>query len=487
MGRPSVHGGLSRRLPLVVIVLAACWCAPPVASAAVPDGFYGIDGQSVFNAPPSTWDAQLSAMANGGLQVVRAEANWWTIEPSPPEDGWHTWDWSEYDPMVQALAEHGLRWAPVLDAAPDWADNGPDDFSPSATHTGDYAAFAAAVARRYGRGGEFWAEHDWLTPLPVTDYEIWNEENSISFWPSQADAPERYADLFAAARQSIKAVDPQARVVIGGLGLVNPPNTSDETEFLRRMLARRPELRGAIDGVGLHPYQATVADTLRRLAGVRANIDEVLGPGVPIDITELGWTTAAMPEWQRAYDVSTLAADLPQSGCGIQRLIIYAWLTSENDPANPEDWFGIWNWDGSAKPSGQAYLNAVLAMRGISGQAQTGAQVVCGQVPPVTVQAKPRGPRLQLRLATDKRHRRLSVFARCPGGCSLKMDLLRRRRGHSRKLTPVAHRATRFSTRRWRFKMRIPRRAGRLKLNVVASGQGGGRTTRVRWVRSPRR
>lgn len=458
---------------------------PPRASATTTDGFYGVDGQSVFLAPSDTWFTQLDAMASSGLQLVRSEANWWSVEPSPPDGGWHSWDWSSYDDMVQALAEHGLRWDPVLDAAPSWAEQGADDFTPSSSHVEDFAAFAGALARRYGRSGDFWSEHDWLTPVPITDYEIWNEENSTTFWPSQADAPERYADLYAASRQAIKAADPQARVVVGGLALVNPPTVMDEIEFLKRMLAHRPDLAGAIDGVGLHPYQATVANMLFRLAGVRAGIDQVLGPGVPIDLTELGWSTAFLPEWQRAYDLGTLAAELPQSGCNIDRLIVYAWLTKESDPANPEDWFGIWNSDGTSKPSGQAYANAVLAMRGLSGQqVQSGVPVVCGQVPNVTVKGRARGPQLRLRLATDKRHRRLAVFARCPAGCSLRMDLLRRR---AHKLTPIAHRATRFSSRRRHFRMRIPRRAGRLKLHVVASGTGGGRTTRVRWVKSPRR
>jgi hypothetical protein len=487
VGRPSPNGGLIRRLPPVLLVLAAWWCTLPAAGAAVPEDYYGVSAQSVFSAPVSTWATQLDAIRNGGLRDVRMEGSWRAVEPDPPDDGDHDYDWSRYDPIVEALAEAGLRWYPILDNAPDWAANGDDDPTPRASEIGDFAAFAAAFAERYGRGGEFWADHDSLTPKPVNDYEIWNEENSTTFWPSQADAPERYADLYATSRQAIRALDPQARVVVGGFALVNPPNVVDEIGFLQRMLAHRPGLVGAIDGVGLHPYQATVSDTLIRIAGFRAGIDRLLGPAVPIDVTELGWSTTSVPESQRAYNLGALAVDLPQSGCNIDRLIVYSWLTRESDPNDPEDWFGIWNWGGTSKPSGVAYLNAVQAMRGLPGQqVQTGAPVVCGQVPTPTAVVKTRvlGPRLRLRLETDKRHRRLSVFARCPAGCSIRMEFLRRR---AHQLRPIAHRATRFSSRRWHFHLRIPRRAGRLKLHVVASGRGGGKTTRVRWVHSPRR
>lgn len=474
-----------KRVALVLASGALTLILPAFTSGAAADSFgdlYGVNAQYVFGEPVQDWDPQLSAMSAGGLQLVRSDARWSVVEPSPPTAGGHRYQWSTYDPVVQALAQHGLRWYPVLHDSPTWAAVGAGDVSPATAHLGDFAAFAAALAARYGHGGSFWESHPSLSPLPVTDYEIWNEENSSVFWQSQADAPERYADLYAASRQAIKGVDPAARVVVGGLALDNPPDVSDELQFLARMFAHRPDLRGAVDGVGLHPYQASVGDTYARIARVRQAIDQLAGPGVPIDVTEVGWTTTTVPDAARAADLSALATTLPRSDCGIDRLLPYAWTTRESDPSNSEDWFGIWNADGSPKPSGLAYVNAVQAMRGLSGAAApTGTVSLCASAAssPARAMSK-KGPRLDLRARAGRRKRTLKVVARCPTGCSLTLELVRRRGGRRQVL---AHSAAKFGSRRRHITLRTRLRAHRIQLRAVAIGAGGGRTTKVRTVR----
>ena len=158
-------------------------------------------------------------------------------------------------------------------------------------------------------------------------------------------------------------MDPRARVIVGGLALFNPPRTMDEIEFLERMYLHRPELRGALAGIALHPYQESLPDTFMRLARFRTALDRFDSPAVPIEITEVGWPTTKVSESERAVDLGTLARVLPRSDCNIDRFLPYTWVTSERDPANAEDWFGIWNRDGSPKQSGAAYLSAVRLMR----------------------------------------------------------------------------------------------------------------------------
>jgi hypothetical protein len=442
----------------------------------VPEGFYGINAQDVLTGPSSAWPAQLSAIAGNGIQLVRSDARWWDVEPSAPRASAHSYNWSKYDAMVQALASHGLRWYPILSSAPGWAAPRSGDYTPVASHIGDFAAYANAFARRYGRGGSFWPAHRSLSPQPVTDYEIWNEQNSTKFWASQADAPERYADVYAAARQAIKAADAQARVVIGGLALSNPPSVTDEIQFLSRMLAHRPDLRGAVDGVGLHPYQPTVGDTFVRLSSVRQTVDQLLGRAVPIDITEVGWSTTMVSDSERASDLATLAVQLPQSNCNVDRLLPYSWLSNESDGSNAEDWFGIWNHNGQPKPSGVSYAQAVKNMRALPSPS-AGTLHLCAGPP---AQALPPGPRLRLRVVVNGPGRRLTVRARCPKGCALGVSLRRR---HAAKETALAHRSMRFSSRTRRLRFRIPRRTHRLKVAVMATGRGGGRTARVRSIR----
>lgn len=470
-----------------------------MAQADVPASFYGVNVQQVFDGPSSGWNTDLSAMASGGLTLARIDARWENVEPTPPSGGTHNYNWSMYDGIVQGLAEHGLRWLPIVAYSTTWSGVTPGDpgSAVAPSHIPDFAAYAAALAKRYGPGGTFWQSHPSLTPVPVTDYEVWNEENSTVFWPQQADNAEAYADLYVAARSAIKGVDPQARVLVGGLALVNPPQVTDEIDFVRRMYAHRPDLAGNVDGVALHPYQQNVHYTYMRIAKFRQGLNQIAGPSVPIEITEDGWATTSVSEAERGADLSQLAQELPRSDCNIDMFLPYTWRTEESIPTDPESWFGIWNRDGSAKPSGQAYLSAVQLMRGMtSTPAPTAPVQICGAdyseaappPPAAPTPTIPRGPRLILRVRHHKHHRLLLVAGQCHSGCKLSVSLMARRpKRHHQYRTRVSKRHTGFSSRRQVVKLHIPRRlAKRVKRGrvvVVAVGRDGGTTRASRRVR----
>ncbi len=448
-------------------------------------------------------------MASGGLQLARIDARWNNVEPNPPSGGTHSYDWSMYDGIVQGLAQRGLRWLPIVDYSTTWSGVSPGDTYSAVTpaHIPDFAAYAAALAQRYGPGGSFWDSHPSLTPVPVTEYEIWNEENSAVFWHQQAGNAELYADLYAAARAAIKGADPQARVFVGGLALGNPPLVSDEIDFVRRMYAHRPDLAGNVDGIGLHPYQATVGDTYMRLAKFRQGINPIAGASVPIEITEVGWATTAVSDAERGADLSALAETLPRSDCNVDRFLPYTWRTEESDPNDSESWFGIWNRDGSAKPSGQAYLNAVELMRGMtSTPAPSSPVAICSldysakpKAPPVLTPTSRRGPRLILRVRRHKhrRSRMLVVAGQCHAGCKLSVSLLAKSRRKARAATHAAGPARRMTTRQthftshrqvlhFRISRRVLKRFRHAQVLVVAVGRNGGTTTASRRVRLPR-
>jgi hypothetical protein len=481
---------LASATALVAVLAAAC------PAAASHEDFFGVNAQGVFNLPSSSWDAHLAAMSRGGLQLVRRDASWGSAEPSAPDPstGAHRYVWSSFDDKVAAYARHGLRWLPIVDYSAGWAASIPGvAFSPPA-HDSDYASYAAALARRYGRGGSFWSAHPELPQLPVTRYEIWNEENTAYFWKSQDTAPERYADLYLAARSAIKAVDPFARVIVGGLALANTGVTS-EADFVRRMYAHRPDLKGNVDAVGFHPYTPTVDGVYTKIRDFRDTLRSVGAGNPPLEITEVGWTTLSTSDAQRASMLARLASDLPRSDCGIASLIPHTWVTKESDPSNPEDWFGIANADASLKPSGKAYLDAIGEARGSSGG--DGTVKICGgggSTDPGNPSSSGRGsrggshhlggPRVRLRVRRHRWHRRWIVATlRCPTGCRARLELLPVSRASRRGGRPLARRSLRFSSRRRRIVLR-PRGSRRvLELCVTARGRTGGVTTRVRMLR----
>jgi polysaccharide biosynthesis protein PslG len=477
------------RIPRIAVALACALALAGVASrparAAVPPDFFGVNAQYLYNAfgtGPSGWQGSMDKMAQGGLQTVRNDAPWTLVEPDAPQPGREPrYDFSSIDPMVAAYAQRRLRWLPVIDFLPSWAGSIQGDAFSVPARLDRLAAYGQALARRYGRGGAFWRAHPELPAVPVTRYELLNEPNSRTFMHPQDRAPERYADAYLATRAAIRAADPAARLVIGGLALDDPSiGVMSEHTFLERMYRHRPDLAGKVDAIGLHPYQASVDDVYERIRRVRTTLDRLAGPQLPIDVTEVGWTTTWTSEAARAAGLARLADELPRSDCNIEALYPYTWITDERDTSNPEHWFGIFNRDGTPKPSGSAYLSTVRRMRATSGRQRS-----VGICHPPTALPQARGPRLILRARrSHRRTRRVVAAARCPDGCRLRVELLRRTAGSSRLHVRItARRFLSFSSRRRRIVLRVPRRTRVVKLRALARSRGGGLTVRVRRVR----
>ena len=320
---------------------------------------------------PAQIAAQLSALHATGATLARADALWEATEPTAPAGGIHHYDWSFDDAIAGDLAAAHLTWLPILDYSAPWAQSvAGQDHSPPRSDA-DYAAYAGAFAARYGAGGSFWSSHPELTADPVTAIEIWNEPDNAQFWYPTPD-PAAYAGLYLAARTAIDAVDPSARALVGGL--VHP------ADFLPAMLRATPALAGHIDGIAIHPY-GTPPVVLSRIAGARAALTSLGMHGVPLYITELGWTTSPpgaqdyVAEARRpGYIRSTLAA-LGHTDCGLAAAVLYTWVTPERDPADSGDWYGIQP-PGATAPTGPDAAAFADGLRAAGEPAS--ARPVCG-------------------------------------------------------------------------------------------------------------
>jgi hypothetical protein len=263
---------------------------------------------------------------------------WGAIEPRPPASGVHHYDWSFDDLIAGSLAARGIQWLPLLDYSAPWAESVPgQDHSPPRA-AGDFASFAAALADRYGAGGSFWRSRPELHAPPVSTFEVWNEPDNPSFWKPVPNAA-RYANLYAVTRDAIDAVDPSARVIVGGL--------SEPGWFLPSMLAARHDFAGHLDGVAIHPYGADPDAVLARVRDARATLARLGLAGVPLYVTEFGWTTRPgsarnyAPEHERRHYIEATLSDLGHTDCGIATALLYTWITPRADPANPQDWYGL--------------------------------------------------------------------------------------------------------------------------------------------------
>ena len=334
---------------------------PPHAPTSPPTEQFGANTGRLFNDrtySSTAIGAQLTALRATGATLARSDALWEATEPVAPSGGVHHYQWEFDDAIAAALAAHGLRWLPIIDYSAPWSQSvAGRDHSPPASPP-DYAAYAAALARRYGPAGAFWQAHPELPPMPVDTYEIWNEPDNPAFWSPRPDA-RAYAELYLLARQAIHTAQPGARVIIGGL--------THPASFMADTVAAVPALRGQLDGVAIHPYGPTPEAILAGIRSARRGLDSLGLGGVPLYVTEFGWTTSPpgaldyLPERLRPNYLERTLAALGHLECVVAAALVYAWVTPERDRANAQDWFGINPPGGGSGPDTAAFTAGLRA------------------------------------------------------------------------------------------------------------------------------
>ncbi len=280
-----------RRLLLPFAVLAALALPPATAGAYAPPGFIGISPQN----PLTATDFEL--MQEAGIRSVRLPLYWSAVQPRKTSVA--RFDWSEFDREVEMAAEHGIGVFPALWGTPSWAaSQTSQEPVETALQRRGWASFLRAAVARYGSEGSFWEENPELPLLPIRRWEIWNEENLVTF--AYHPSPARYVRLIRLSGRVLHEAEPGSQAIVGGLfgrPLQTPPNVRSG-EFLAR-LYRAPGLKRDFEGVGLHPYVAAAGEMqgeIEELRGImRANHDS----STPIYVTELGWGSSDGPSrWQ---------------------------------------------------------------------------------------------------------------------------------------------------------------------------------------------
>ena len=279
-----VRRGYVNRLAVSVAFVLVFVFAAPVAGAQVPKDFFGIAPQTELTERDLDW------MRHGRIDAIRLDVSWASTQPTP-----RGFDWSRFDNVVRLAAQEGIEVLPFLYQVPAWIGRRPDRLPIDTLRKRKaWAKFVRAAVSRYGPGGDFWDEHgpgslDPLTPLPIRDWQIWNEENFFYF--TKPASPQRYARLVKISHRALRAVDPRARLILGGL-FAHPkqryPRAMTAEKFLRA-LYRVPGIKRSFEGIAIHPYAARakrLPGTLRPLRRIaRQNGDGRTG----IWITEMGW------------------------------------------------------------------------------------------------------------------------------------------------------------------------------------------------------
>ena len=367
-------------LALVVLLAAALAPAARASRGWVGRDYYGINFQQLRELPPSERSKHLSRIAELGIHDIRVGFAWPRIEPLPPAGGRHQYRWDALDGEIRALARHRIRAQANITQTPRWdadtsiigAINCNHSSSWAPLDIGPYGPLVKAVAQRFGRDGTFWKANPGLPKEPITRYEIWNEPNLRGGWCPNPQ-PERYADMFMIAANAIRSVDPHAEVVTGG---VAPPAKENKhylaiSDFMGRATARQPGLVRKASGAAVHIYPATGgAKQLDRLVWFRDQLRQGGIPNqMPMLINEIGWPTQGggetISEAKRSKAYRAAAVNIPRTNCNVMGILPQAWTSAQQDPKDPEDWYGIANpTTAEPYPSAHAYARAAKLMRG---------------------------------------------------------------------------------------------------------------------------
>jgi polysaccharide biosynthesis protein PslG len=279
---------LGPKLSTLAAVLALL-AAPQAAAAGAPPGFIGISPQS---APG---DSDYELMEEAGVRSVRLPLFWSQVEPASSALD----DWTSFDLGVELAARHGMSVLPFVTASPAWVAPEPRlEPTLGAWQRRAWASFLRAAVRRYGAAGSFWRQNPAVPYRPVRAWEIWNEENIVTF--GGAD-PERFAPLVRISGRIVHRYDPGARTILGGLfgrPLQIPPNVSSG-DYLSRIY-RAGEMKQYFDGIALHPYVADAAAMRGQILNLRRVMRDHRDAGTPIYVTELGWGSDGFEtRWER--------------------------------------------------------------------------------------------------------------------------------------------------------------------------------------------
>lgn len=227
-----------------------------------------------------------------GFDTIVQVLPWRDVHRAPGK-----FEWAAADALVQTVRQRGLNLVLRLDMPPGWASQNNPDGLPF--DLAAYADFVTAVAGRY-RG-------------QILGYIIWNEPNLAAEWSRSggdlamhwasfagwvAD-PADYVGVLGVAFRRIRAVDPQALVVGGGLAPTNEisPRAVDDRVFWQQLFA--VGMADCVDvlavhayGFGLAPGVATAVHNNLNLGRIEQvhEIMQAAGVAKPLWITELGYT-----------------------------------------------------------------------------------------------------------------------------------------------------------------------------------------------------
>jgi hypothetical protein len=307
-----------------------------------------------------------------GGRWVRLDLDWNDVEPV---DG-AALRWTDFDRVVLAAKQRSLSLLPILTYTPAWArPAGCGSPMCAPADPARFAAFVRAAVRRYSL-------------LGIHTWEIWNEPNLTIFWRPAPD-PARYVTLLRQAASAIRAADPAATIVSGGLAPTDAAGGVPQLDFVAAFC--RLGGNRLVDAIGYHPYSypVTASDPAEwnawsKIERTTPSFRSILAangtPAMKVWATEFGAPTAGpgveatnadkalsrSPDHVDAAYQATIAADAVRTAAASGTVAALFWYTDRDlgtSTATVENFFGLRDVTGGPKPAFTALRDAVAALR----------------------------------------------------------------------------------------------------------------------------
>jgi hypothetical protein len=331
-----------------------------------------------------------TALRDSGAGWARVRVEWATIEPNAPQPGQPPdYVWGPYhDVKLGLVAEAGVRLIATIGDAPDWTHDHPcAPIYPD--RLDEFAQFLTDMVNRYKK-----------PPYYIKHWEVFNEpdydgsEGQHVGYACYGNDGDLYAQMLAVAYPAIKAADPEATVLMGGLAYDRfteyggpflryfPDEVMEHgggayidalnihyfpdfhAEWERWVPQGNPPTCGNVeDGVGT-PYEAWGIDLIAKTNHIHNRMATCWGVDKPVWITEVAEhghpgnpsSLAKQARYVIQGNVRGLAA-------GAEHIDWYA-LTTPNDPPNDPWEFQLLYDDWTPKPGFYAYQTLTAELSG---------------------------------------------------------------------------------------------------------------------------
>ncbi len=242
-----------------------------------------------------------------GAEYGREEFNWEKINPKKG-----SYRWADPDHAISIYKANNIKVLGLIAYSAPWASTNPGAGSDAQFYKpnmDEWRNYVGQLVRRYG--------------YYVKDWEIWNEPNYSGFWRDAGIG--EYRELLVAAYDTIKSIDPGAKVITGGL-------TYADEGWISELMDNGGWEHS--DAIGVHYYADTGPDfnsennLRRRLVDLE---NRVLGPrgGKEIWVTEMGWESAFVGDANQGWLLSRGLAMAKSVGM-MQKVFTYS-LKNEPD------------------------------------------------------------------------------------------------------------------------------------------------------------